>query len=885
MSGRRGGQPWTAFICILAVGLATLSAASAAEAEFGFQGLGVSFFDEVGAPVSQAGSHPYAWSTSFDLNSKTDAQQGVVPDGEIKDLKVQLPPGLVGTPALIPRCSQADLLAEACPAASQVGTIALRLDRPVFEGSERPLYNLQPPPGFGAAFGFLSAQEVPIPVALGVRIKPDPPHNLVVSLTNISQAKLVFGAVLTLWGTSEGPPLFTLPRRCSGPLVETFEASSWQHPEAPTVATTVTVDNSTPPNPIGLTGCDALDFTPTLTARPTSDIAGGAAGLDVEVEASVQGLTSMVGTAQADIRKAVLRLPEGMAVNAPVAAGLGACTPADYARESVDPAADGGCPADARIGSARVLSPLLGEPVEGSIFLAQPDDPVTPERGAENPFDAQLALYLIFENSRLGVLIKQPIEIKADGDTGQLTGAIDGIPELPFSSLELHFGTGSRKPLVNPQQCGQRTVGYELTPSTSAAPIKAAVAVDGAQGCAAAGFQPSLAVGTTKPVAGAPAPLVLDLRRGDGEQNLSRLSITLPPGLSADFASVVPCPDERASTGSCPMESRIGSAKLYLGAGPVPLQVPAAGRSSSDVFLGGPYKGAPFSLIVVVPGRAGPFDLGTVVVRAAIEIDPETAQSTVRLDPLPQIIRGIPLLYRGIRVEIDRPNFILNPTSCAATAASGAFVSVTGTTASSSSRFEVGRCAKLGFKPRLSLRLAGSPRRGAHPLVRIGMATRRGDAGIKRASVLLPDTELLDSARIKSVCTRARQKARRCLPGSVVGHAKAWSPLLNGPLEGPVYLRASAGRLPDLVASLDGQVQLDLVGRLDSERGRLRSTFVAMPDARLSSLALTVRGGRRGLLVNSGRVCADGLRANASLVAHNGRSHRMLIPVRTDCQK
>jgi hypothetical protein len=303
------------------------------------------------------------------------------------------------------------------------------------------------------------------------------------------------------------------------------------------------------------------------------------------------------------------------------------------------------------------------------------------------------------------------------------------------------------------------------------------------------------------------------------------------------------------------------------------------------VYLAGPYKGAPLSLAIVTPAVVGPFDLGDVLVRVALQVDPETAQVSARSDPIPSLLHGIPLDLRSIALSLNRPDFTLNPTSCERGAVSGEALSVLGQRAPLFNSFQVGDCPKLAFAPRFSLRFLGPPHRGAHPSFRTVLSAGRGEAAVARAAVTLPPTELLDNTHIRSICTTARFAAGRCPAGSVYGHARAYTPLLDRPLEGPVYLRSSHGKLPDLVASLGGQIHLDLVAHVSSVHGRLRDTFAALPDAPLSKLVLTMRGGRKGLLVNSGGLCAGWLRASASLLAHSGKRRDSEPAIKTDCNK
>ena len=312
--------------------------------------------------------------------------------------------------------------------------------------------------------------------------------------------------------------------------------------------------------------------------------------------------------------------------------------------------------------------------------------------------------------------------------------------------------------------------------------------------------------------------------------------------------------------------------------------MPQPGKSPTAVYLAGPYKGQPYSVVFRVPAQAGPFELGTVAVRAAVHIDPVTAQVSVSSDSLPQILQGVPIDYRQIHVGIDRPGFMLNPTNCSEQAVASTIVSDKGATATPASRFQVGDCGTLGLKPRLHIRLLGGTGRGGHPRLRAVVKARPGDANIGRVALTLPPSELLDQGHIETICTAVQFSADACPARSVYGHAKLWTPLLDQPLQGPVYLRNSNSKLPDLVADLHGHVEIELSGRIDSVRGRIRTTFATAPDAPVSAFVLNMRRGKKGLLVNSTDICHGVHRARARFTGHNGRRRDTRPKVRADCK-
>jgi hypothetical protein len=856
------------FATLAALVLAALylfSAASSARGAFGFESLSSSFSEADLSPATQAGSHPYAWSATFALNTTTGGSEDP-PDGALRDLRIQLPPGLVGTPDVVPRCSRADFAAKGCPGSAEVG--AIELDTELTRGHQFPLYNLEPLPGHAAELGFV-AEVVPVTIAL--RIAPHPPYNLVAELPDASQAAAFFGATLTIDGVPGGSPLLTLPRRCATAPTG-FEADTWAAPGAWVSAEA--------PEPLQPTGCDRLAFNPMVSARPTATAAHAPSGLDVSLDLPNPGLVSPTGTASADLAGVTLALPEGMTINPAIAANLAACSPAQLAAETADAATGEGCPETARIGSAEAVTPLLERPVEGTIYVATPDDPATPTPGAENPFDAPYALYLVLRDPDRGVLLTIPIRLEVDPRDGRLTATAAALPPVPFTHLALHFNSGPRAPLSTPPGCGAHSISYSLTPSSGSTPAEGRETFATTSGCGAS-FSPSLAAGTTSNTAGSFAPLVVDLGGGSGDPNLSGARLTLPPGLTADLGSVAPCPEAAVALAACPAASRLGYARIAVGTGPEPLEVPAGSRPDSDVYLAGPYLGAPFSLLVSVRAAAGPFDLGRVVLRAPLRVDPETGRITVEIAGLPQIREGIPLHYRHLRLVLDRPGFVRNPTSCEPLAFELEATAANGETATAADRFQAADCAALGFRPRLSVRLAGGLGRNGHPRVEALLASRGGEANLAAAAFDLPAGELLDTRHLRALCARDLPVAS-CPAKSRMGHALLRSPLLSGALSGPIYLRAPSRRYPDLVADLrGGGVRLLVHGHTGVDRGgRLRIGLVGLPDLPLSSAALTLAGGRRGIVVNSEFLCGRTPRASALLGGQNGKQRRLQLHLR-----
>jgi hypothetical protein len=931
--------------------LAALAFAVPAHAAFGINGFDVSFTEEDGSPATQAGGHPFALTTSFNINY-TGSGENAIPDGEIKDFFAQQIEGFVGDATAYPKCPTADFLARRpnsfipeCGDDTAVGITGAAVTLPKPGGEQAAVYNLVPPPGAAARLGF---SILGVPLVIDVGVKQAPPYNILASVRNIPQVLKVFDATLQLWGnpaspahdkfrgvcaassavevqaffTPRGPaggcptsapekPFLTLPTSCAGPLASSFEAVSWQEQGKPIFGSVLTHDGSEPPLPQGMTGCSKLGFSPAIGSQATTDQAETSSGLDFSIDFHDEGLTNPEGIAQSTIKKTVVTLPEGVTVNPSIAEGLGVCTPADLDREKLDTPAGKGCPNASKIGTVHVETPLLEDPIDGSVFLAQQDDPSTSQPGAENPFDSLIAFYIVLANPDNGVLVKVPAKVEPDPRTGQLVTTADDIPQLPFSHFTFHFREGQRAPLISPPACGTYTTRAALTPwARPTQPIETTAFFRVERGiggglCPPGGippFHPGFEAGSLNNSAKAFSPFYMRLTRADGEQDMTRFSSVLPPGVLGKLAGVSKCPDSaiaaaKAKTGrqelaspSCPANSKIGRTLAGAGVGGALTYVPGS------IYLGGPFNGDPLSVIAITPAVAGPFDAGTVVVHEALTLNPETAEVQVdggASDPIPHILKGIPLKVRDLRVYVDRGDFILNPTSCDPSEAKatlfGSYLNVLDPSddrpADLATHFQAANCLNLGFKPKLSLKLNGGTKRGGHPALKAVLNARPNDANIGSAVVTLPTSAFLDQAHIRTICTRVQFAAKACPPGAQYGYARAFTPLLDEPLAGPVYLRSSNHKLPDLVAALHGIVDVNVVGRIDSFHGGIRSSFETVPDAPVSKFILTMQGGNKGLIVNSRNICSSKNRADALFVGQNGVPDHFHPLLKASCGK
>ena len=650
---------------------------------------------------------------------------------------------------------------------------------------------------------------------------------------------------------------------------------------------------------VGLEGCGKEPFAPGISAQPTTEAADSPSGLRFDLTMPQQGLTDPTPGAisESDLKTARVTLPAGMSVNPSSADGRGACSGQQIGLESAPGATpvrfDPGpasCPDAAKIGTLEIESPLLSEPEEpkvphvlqGSVYLAAQQD---------NPFGSLLALYLVVEDPQSGLVLKLPGKIVADEQSGQLETVFDENPQLPFAHLHLELFGGPRAPLRTPSACGTYTTTGTLVPWSGGEAVQSQSSFEITQGCGG-GFAPKLSAGTQNPIAGQTSPFNLRLTRQDGEAELGGLEMKLPPGLSGYLKGIPYCPDSalaavsgelgagsaEIASPSCPAASQVGTVTVGAGAGADPFFT-----DKGRAYLAGPYKGAPLSLAVLAPAVAGPFDLGSVVVRNALRIDPESAQITAVSDPFPTILHGVPLDLRDVRVELNRPHFTLNPTSCNEMQIASTVASAQGATASPSVRFQVTGCENLAFKPKLAIALHGPTRRAQFPgLTATLRMPEGGEANIARVQVALPHAEFLAQSHLGSSCTRVQYAAGGgggggCPKNTVYGRATAYSPLLDAPLSGKVYLRSNGGEreLPDLVASLNGQIHVDLVGFIDTDKRTdgIRTTFEGVPDAPVTKFVLKMPAGKKSLLENHQNLCARPLRAIVQMDAQNGKIH------------
>ncbi len=873
--------------------------------------------------LKQAGGHP-DFSTNFHVE-----KVGVSgPDADMKTIVTDLPAGSVGNPLSVPRCDAAQLqlsLFGKCPTESQVGEALTNAIVTFYS----PVSSLTPPEGEVAMFAW---KVFGFTAVVFARVRSESDYGLTAEVREVSTVLAApANATLVFWGVPHDGlhdehrfesnigvlgspvtggavrPFLSAPTNCdTGPLTTGLKIRSWGDPETWSEEEFEASEQE---------GCEEIEYDPEVHATPTTIEADSPTGLNLNVnvpqnteceeldfgetaeeeiekheneeptkrEEAIENEESTLDCplSTSHTKKVRVSLPEGMVLNPAGANGLGGCstagiglttpvgsTPIHFTGEPAN------CPDDSKIGTVEVDTPVLEAPMPGEVYLAEP---------YANPFESLVAIYISVDDKQRGIVAKFAGRIEADPNTGQLVTTVDEQPQLPLESIRIKFKQGPHATLRTPPVCGSYTTKSQLTPySAPESPVdfedSFSIESSPTGSCAAAPNAPVFEAGTVTPIAGQYSPTVVNVSRGDGTQEFRSVTVKLPEGISAKLAGVPYCADaaiaaapgksgkDEQANPSCPSDTAIGTVEVGAGAGPAPYYV------TGHAYMAGPYKGAPLSLVIITPATAGPFDLGTVAVRVALNVDPVTAQITGVSDDIPSILKGIPLDIKSVALRLDRSQFTKNPTSCDPTSVDGSLVSTLGSVAPLSQRFQLGECRRLGFKPKLFLRLDGKRfRRRSHPRLTATVVPRGDDANIAYTQVRMPNSLLLDQSHIGTVCTRVQFDADACPEGSIYGYATAETPLFGQPLSGNVYLRSSQHELPDLVADLNGQVSVELSGRTDSVKGALRNTFEVVPDAPVSKFVLHLRGGQRGLLQANKNLCKGKQKATVALQGHNGR--------------
>jgi hypothetical protein len=900
-----------------------------------------------------AGAHPNWGFTQFII--KHGPPPGEAPVDELKTVRVDLPVGLSVNPGATVRCKLAVFQAGAsgCPPESKVGESFVTAAGPLGPIEPKPgvtqvsVYNVEPKPGEAARFGLeLGGNEVFLEGDVNwsgdyhegftIHVPATLSEDLGEALGLLTGQKgVVLKNRLVFDGRSGDGTFLTTPTTCFGPAY----ADDWVEGELPngpsgsdysTFLRADSVGNPDPNFPNGSSffespipplsetegpgtepkDCSSIPYEPSIGVDPGTAEANSPAAADVDIEAP--HLLPDFGAEEDEqdtshTKEATVTLPLGMGLNPSAANGLQVCTDAQFGKGTRNPVA---CPPQSIIGTARIESapledqanPQPEEVLEGNVYVGQQlsRDPTSGE---------EYRIFIEAKSDRYGISVRLIGHVRADPQTGQLSTTIAEAPQVPFTSFDLTFDGGARAVLSSPPTCGPNQTTTTMTPwsgNPAVHPSDAFVlsSAPGGGKCAKTmaerPFSPAFGAGPASSKAGAFSPVSIRISRSDGQQELKGTDIVLPPGMTGKLPGIPYCSEaalaeasakpgnQEKSSSSCPAASQVGSATISVGTGSAPYKI-----EGSKVFLSGPYHGAPLSLAVVTPATAGPFDLGTVVVRVALFVDPETAQIHAVSDPLPHVFGGSQLSVRTVDLTMDRHEFTLNPTSCDPLATTGSLAGggadpnnpAAFSSFGVSVPFQTTECNALKFRPKLFTKLIGGPKkmkRAQHPAFQAVLVARGGDANISRTALTLPHSQFLDQGHIGTICTRVQLAAQACPARSVYGFAHAKSPLLDEELKGPVYLVSSDHELPDMLVDLQGQVDIRLRGVISSSKARLKTVFSGVPDVPVSKFVLSMKGGKKGLLVNSRNLC---LKPNFSVLrfkAQNGKKLRKKkLPLRT----
>ncbi len=864
----------------------------------------------VGSSRTQAGGHP-------DLTA--ELRLGHAGDPEIaKNINVNFPPGIFGNPGAIDRCRAADFVVNHCSPASQAGLITLIANYggdPNYVFGTVPVYNLQPVGENESARLAFVVPTLNIPIAVPISVRSESDYGLTMSFSGISQLVPLAAANMEIWafptdtshdpdrfrpGSAESPPgcaglvntecnptpyptagevvrPFTdNPSICTGEaLPVSIEVQSYQDPSHPTVK-----GASYPQT----TGCEAQKFDPVFNVGLTTSQTDAPSGLNIQLRADqfLEGESPSPST----LRTATLTLPEGLTINPDAADGQSACLDSQAHFGTPLP---GGCPDNSKIGTVEVETPALEEPLKGSLYIGEPQP------------GNQYRVFMIFDGE--GIHAKLQAEIHPDPETGQLTMSVSDIPQVPFEEFDLHLFASDRGLMATPTRC--TTYGAESTlvpwnnhvsPQNSSPFVGLTEGPNGAE-CPPEirPFHPTLVAGTSNPTAGAFSSFTLKLDREDGDQFIKDLNFRMPPGFTGSLKGIPYCPEAAiaiaaANSGraeqanpSCPAASEIGTSNVAAGPGSHPF------HATGKIYLSGPFKGAPLSLVVVTPALAGPYDYGVVVVRVALNVDPHTAQVSAVSDTVPQIIGGIPIRMRSIQVNIDRPNFTINPTNCSPFTVDSQGIGDQDTVANFSSYYQVVNCIALPFKPSMKITQLGSKKqtnRSQDPQLRFDLTTRSGDANLKSVAVTLPKAFAVDQRHLGNICSKAQLASERCAGRQAIGTVEVNTPLLDAPLSGPAYAVSGYGRLPHLAFILGGQVTIVPEAESSSVKGgHLKTVVPIIPDAPIGHFRLTLLGGKQGYIDNTRSLCASPTTTVVEYRAQNGKKLTQKVKTKAACGK
>jgi hypothetical protein len=860
---------------------------------------------EIVSTDSRVGMHP-------DFETNVTLQDAGLPE-TTRNMIVNLPQGMFGNPNAIPKCSSADFSLSRCPAVSQAGVISIRGN---YEGNQdyllgtAPIYVLESRSETETTRLAFIVPTLDIPISVPISLRTASDYGLRMTVSDITQQIPVAGFNLKLWGypakSEHDEERFAIgepgnPSNCPG----TFDATcTGPHPAPipilpftsnPSICTgsdlKVTLDVQTYQDSSHMshaestypatTECEKQTFKPVLNVDVTNHSSDSPAGLELQLKApQFEGFAA----SPSQIRSATLLLPDGLTINPDAADGQGSCKDEEANFDSEGPAE---CPDLAKIGNFDIESPALDGPLTGSLYFGQPQP------------GNQYRVFMIA--SGFGINAKIVASIHPDPVTGRLAMTVTDLPQVPFDAFNLHVFASDRALTATPTRCAVYRADSIFVPwNDRLAPQHSEPFINinsGPGGGACPGmtrpFEPRLVAGMSNPVAGNFSNFTLRLDRDDGNQFLGDLNFKMPPGLSGYLGGISYCSDpsiaaaaqklgrDELTSPSCPADSQIGTSDVAAGPGTHPFY--AAGK----MYLAGPFKGAPLSLVAITPALAGPYDYGTVVVRVALHIDPRTAQVSAVSDTVPSIIGGVPIRMRSIQVSINKPSFMINPTNCSPFSIDSQGIGDQGTVADFSSYFHAVNCFSLGFKPRMTIRqLGGETKRAQNPRLRFDLFTRPGEANIRSVSVTLSKAFQIDQRHLFNICSKSQLEKERCAGRQPMGNVWVKSPLLDQPLRGPAYAVSGYGRLPHLVFILDGQVMVMPQAESSSvHNGHLKTVVPIVPDVPIGHFRLTLLGGSKGYLINSKDICKHPGLIAIKYTGQNCKAKSQKVKLKAHCKK
>lgn len=809
----------------------------------------LSVLDAEGQPDTRVGAHPDRLLIKFGLN--TVAGQA---DGNLKDIAVDLPPGLIGDPSGAPTCPlevfDGSMAGERCSPKSQVGVIRMALPESQVSMS---VFNLEPAPNAAAALGayvFLGIQQ-----KISMELRPAD-YGTTMTMSNLFQVFPVVAAEIELWGVpADHQPeaaeqrlsFLTLPSRCGEPLDAFVHVNSWQ---APNVEQSVHVETDS-----DLHGCDSQPFGPAISFAMAGSSADAPSGARIEIAAADDHAPD--GRANAQIRTASVTLPKGVTLSFAGIAGLESCSDAQLGLGTATAAA---CPAASRIGSVEMASSALRAPIAGGLYM-----------GREIPGER---FRLFVAASGPGVEVKLVGRLAIDQTTGQITVTLSRLPELPLEQMTLSFRGGPRAPLVTPLECGSlvTTARFDSHGGATREVSSASELSGGGSSCPrATPFKPVFTAGAPQVDAGQATTPAITVRRQDGEQVLDKLSALLPLGMSPALGTVTPCGPDDVARGTCPASSRVGSVVAEVGSGPEPATL------HGGIFLTGPYRGAPFGMVLTFRALLGDFDMGTLTVRGALRMDSRSGQARIETASLPRISEGVPIRFRTVGLDFDRPGFIRNPTSCSAASFEASIVSQGGTRMDAAAPFQVRHCDALRFQPTISMALRGAKQLHQHgkPGLQLALRSPRDSVNLRKVEIPFSRRLKFDPTSLEEICARATAAAGDCPASSAVGTAVATTTLLPGRMKGSIFVVQPSGNgLPDLWVDLDERgLELIVQGETSVRDGRLTTSLAQMPDLVMSGLKMRFDGGDSGIFTLREGLCGRGApKKMISRVAFEGQN-------------